>query len=648
MSTGNLSKEKAHIQVENIGGITSSTVTFEPGVTVLSGRNATNRTSMLQAIMGVLGSDEVSLKADADEGLIELQLDQERFTRYLTRQNGTVSFEGNPFLSDSTAADCFAFLLEDNPARRAVRRGEDLREVIMEPVDTEAIEAEITRLQNELREIDRKIDRTDELESRAEVLTTKKAELESQLEEQRETLRAKKDEFEAADADLDESKSQKARRESTLNELQAVRSSLENVRHELASERESLEALRNERSGINSELTDIPDAPTEELAELEAQIEQLQERKLSVEETLTQLQNIIQFNSEMIEEGELELHKTVSDAGDGSGQSVTDQIVSDTTVCWTCGSEVGTDAIRETIDDLRELHRTKVSERDTVVDELSELKQRRNELENQKQHRERLQERLDEIDAEIANREAAIDELEARKADRGAEVQALEDEVEELEDEYTELLELHKEINRREVEIESIKDELEQVEDELREVQQDLETFEGLEETRAELRSELDAARTRVKRLEQTAVESFNENMQTILDLLGYQNLERIWIERTETEVREGRKKVTRGRLELHVIRSTDDGTVYEDTIDHLSESEREVTGLVFALAGYLVHDLHETAPFMLLDSLEALDSERIAMLIDYFSDHAPHIVVALLPEDTVALPEEYQRVTEI
>jgi len=29
-----------------------------------------------------------------------------------------------------------------------------------------------------------------------------------------------------------------------------------------------------------------------------------------------------------------------------------------------------------------------------------------------------------------------------------------------------------------------------------------------------------------------------------------------------------------------------------------LSESEREVTGLVFALAGYLVHDVHETVPF--------------------------------------------------
>jgi len=87
---------------------------------------------------------------------------------------------------------------------------------------------------------------------------------------------------------------------------------------------------------------------------------------------------------------------------------------------------------------------------------------------------------------------------------------------------------------------------------------------------------------------------------------------------------------------------------VYEDTVSHLSESEREVTGLVFALAGYLVHDVYEAVPFMLLDSLEAIDAERIAALVEYFADYVPYLVVALLPEDAQALPAEYDRVTDI
>jgi hypothetical protein len=136
--------------------------------------------------------------------------------------------------------------------------------------------------------------------------------------------------------------------------------------------------------------------------------------------------------------------------------------------------------------------------------------------------------------------------------------------------------------------------------------------------------------------------------METLLDVLQYENLERIWIERTERTVRDGRRKVQRGSFDLHVVRSTDDGTTYEDTVDHLSESEREVTGLVFALAGYLVHDVHEVVPFVLLDSLEAIDSERIAHLVSYFEEYVSYLVVALLPEDARALDDEYRRITEI
>jgi hypothetical protein len=96
------------------------------------------------------------------------------------------------------------------------------------------------------------------------------------------------------------------------------------------------------------------------------------------------------------------------------------------------------------------------------------------------------------------------------------------------------------------------------------------------------------------------------------------------------------------------VIRTTASGTAYEDTVEHLSESEREVTGLIFALAGYLVHDLYETVPFMLLDSLEAIDSNRIAALISYFSEFVEYLVVALLPEDAQSIDDEYARITDI
>lgn len=44
---------------------------------------------------------------------------------------------------------------------------------------------------------------------------------------------------------------------------------------------------------------------------------------------------------------------------------------------------------------------------------------------------------------------------------------------------------------------------------------------------------------------------------------------------------------------------------------------------MVFDLAGYLVHDLGEDVPFMLLDSLGAIDADRIASLVGYFADYS-------------------------
>ncbi|ELY73431.1 kinetochore-Ndc80 subunit SPC25, partial [Natrinema pellirubrum DSM 15624] len=153
------------VAAENIGGIDSTEVTLAPGVNVLTGRNATNRTSFLQTIMAALGSRRSSLKGDADDGRVELTFDDERYMRSLTRRNGEVVFDGDPYLDEPELADLFAFLLESNEARRAVRSGDDLREIIMRPIDTDEIEAEIDRLEAEKRDLDGRLEELAQLDN---------------------------------------------------------------------------------------------------------------------------------------------------------------------------------------------------------------------------------------------------------------------------------------------------------------------------------------------------------------------------------------------------------------------------------------------------------------------------------------------------
>jgi hypothetical protein len=163
-----------------------------------------------------------------------------------------------------------------------------------------------------------------------------------------------------------------------------------------------------------------------------------------------------------------------------------------------------------------------------------------------------------------------------------------------------------------------------------------------------DINAEIEELRRKIDLIKHDAVEQFNEHMDAVLDLLEYPNLDRIWLERVERETREGRRKITKSAFELHVVRMTESGAAYEDTVDHLSASEREVTGLVFAMAGYFTHDVHEQVPFMLLDSLVTIDSERIPTLVQYFEDYVDYLLVALLPEDAQTLPNEYERLTEI
>ena len=71
---------------------------------------------------------------------------------------------GGPlYLEHPEVADLFAFLLEKDEARRAIELDEDLRDIIMRPVDTDAIRAEINALVEDRRELDQRLDELGEL-----------------------------------------------------------------------------------------------------------------------------------------------------------------------------------------------------------------------------------------------------------------------------------------------------------------------------------------------------------------------------------------------------------------------------------------------------------------------------------------------------
>lgn len=633
---------KVEMSVQNIGGIDHTEVTFQPGVTVLAGRNATNRTSLLQGIMTALGSDNTSIKADADEAHVELTLDGKAYTRTLNRQNDSIKFEGEAYLEDATVANLFAFLLESNEARRAVVTDADLRDIIMRPVDTDEIQSEIDRLLDERRRVSNELEELQDLKGQLPKLEEEKTQLEKEIEEKKAEIEEIETEIEAQDANVEESREEQNKIETKLADLRETRSELDEVRYDLETEQESLDSLRTEKQELKQEARQLSETSTDDLEYLEKQIDRLRTKKQQLETELNDIQSVIGFNQEQLDDSTVTFGNIFEEDDDGA---VTDELIeNDTVTCWTCGSDVDTGQIETTVEKLQDVSQELVGDISELEDELDELTNQRSEIEEQQRRRQQIERRQEKLDAEIENTESQIEELSEYQDTLRDEVEAIESEVEALEsDAYEEIIGLHKEANQLEYDLGQLENDLERVEENITTIEERLDEETALQAQRDEISEEITELRTRIEQIETQAIEEFNSHMETMLEVLEYENLTRIWLERRETEVREGRRKVTKSVFDLHIVRQTDTGATFQDTVDNLSESEREVTGLIFALSGYLAHEVHQIVPFMLLDSVEAIDADRIATLIEYFEEYTEYLIVALLPEDAESVNDDYQ-----
>ena len=541
MATSEQLADSAHFSVENVGGIDRTDVEVPPGVTVLTGKNATNRTSFLRAIMCAMGSERVSLKGDADEGGVTLTLDGETFERRLSRAGDATTFDGDPYLDDPDVADLFAFLLETNDARQAAAREESLRDVIMRPVDVDAIRTEIRRLESEKGDINDELARIESRRRDLPDLERKRTTLEAEIEGKRDDLAALEDEIDDSSRNVEEGRKEQAELESRLQELRETRSELESTRRKIERQEESVSSLKDERAELEADLADLPEASADGHRDLSADIDRLRTERQELNTEINELRSLIQYNEDRLDAEDYELLQGEGAESDPRGEAVTDGLIgadAGTVVCWTCGSSVERGQIESTIDRLRSLRSEKVEELNTVKTRLENRKEEKREVERERKRRETVETKLDEIESELDRRTDRIDALNSTRESLTGDVEELESQVDSLESaDFDEILSLHKQANQLEFEIDSLESDLEDVTGEIEAIEAEVERAEELRATRSELVEQLTDQRTKIDQIEAEAVDSFNGHMESILDLLGYGNIERIWIERLEAPV---------------------------------------------------------------------------------------------------------------
>lgn len=624
------------IEVMNVGGIEGCSLSIQSGVTLLTGRNATNRTSLLQAINGVLGGTAATLKSDATDGEVILELDGNTHTRRFERTDAGTKVSGNTYETNPDLIDPFVSLLENNPARLAVKRGGDLRDIIMRPVDMEAIERRIRTLQSEREAVSDELTTVKEQAKRLPTLEEERQSLETELEsinERIETARDDATKFEANAEMAEEAEELVDRLDDRRQEVSKAEDDLELVNAEINS-------LRDQPAELRAEQEELPEVTEADLERVEDQLRTVRSEKRDLDNTIGDLSSIVDFNQSVLEDSESDSPIPTSDTTDPAAELAPSSEQEIT--CWTCGSQAKRGTIADQLENLRGVISEKQDERDNLTEQLADLADEEESIREVITTRERLSKEIKSVEAKLESKQATRETLEGEIAELNETITELEQEVaitEDLRD--NDLLETYEKISELQYERGQKQERLEAVNNEIENVES-LPDKSRLRDQLDEIRDELRRERRRIEELESKSVSQFNDHMEDVLDLLDYRNISRVWIER-KGESQNGRGESS--TFDLHVVRESETGTVYEDSVSNLSESEREVIGLVVGLAGYLVHEVYDEVPFMLLDSLEAIDSERIADLIEYFSEYVPFLVVALLPEDAAGLTDDYREI---
>ncbi|MFB1062612.1 archaea-specific SMC-related protein [Natrinema sp. H-ect4] len=600
-----MAEKTLHLELENIGGIKRKEITLTGEPTFIQGPNAANKSSLLRGLLFALGSSTVPIRSGADEARAVLSSDETQIERIARRTDNGVETSGEAWIQDPddvTLLERFAALLETNSLRSAVARNEDIEPLLKGPMNIESLEEERATKMRRKRELTTEIesvgDVDDKLEDRQRELETKRErldELESKLEE----LYDEQDDTDSDDglqelrekrADL---RSDEAESEAQIEQLETAIDRLEDRKHEISAELEEareaveetdIESLKQKRKSVRSELDDVT-------------------KRLDV------LQSVLTANREMLNS------EFTGALGRDSG------LMGEEVTCWTCGQSASIDELDETVEELTTLvkaDKRRKREHEPKIDEISEqIEQvRRSETNIQE-----LEAEEQDIEQKLASRRDSLDERQEQCQNVRERLTELDEEIADRNaDQRSEQSELTGEIEETRVEIRTIRRDIERLEEASESLRETRADVERKRDEVAQLSEEITTLTDQIENLESELRAVFNETMDELLDALEFERIERVWLD---------------GEFELVIAREVD-GRTQSDSIEHLAESEREMIGLVLALAGFVTYDVDDVTPVLALDSLGAFDAERTRRLVDYFANKTDFLVATVHPESTV------------
>jgi chromosome segregation ATPase len=607
------------LDIKNIGGIYEATAQLENGVNIVQASNFTGKSSFISALQVVMGTTNLfdsthPLTEGQNSGFVQFSAGEMSHEVTLERSPANeILREGSPVLEsdeDQTCARLFAFLDENNPIRSRVREQRDLTDVLQAPLDIEDIDGQIATLRRKRESKEEKLTTAQRAKENIPAVTDAIASLEEELE----SLRQKQKEFEAkvSDATTDNGSlsDELASRRSEASKLERRISQLQT---KISETEEQLTEKRTEKEEL-----DIPDQP-EPNAEVEDKEKRIDEIKLQV----NLLEDLYQANQRVIEEGELSLVTAVDRS-----------IVQDKFDCWLCGESTTTETVKTRLEALQDKVESLQEEQSTLESEIEKIEKRRRKFQEKKRKSVEIEEEIGDLVAQRDDAERDLTEAKERKSEVEEHITELESELERAETELSEkLTETKSEIKIKEQEIET-------QQDRLRELKNKREDIKSLNKEIDSIDAEIETLKNRKESKQRELKSEFDSAMATAIDHFapGFDG--------ARLDIKTNKQNEIES-FDLIVAR---DGR--ETTIDTLSEAEREIVGIIIAIAGYRTFDVSDRVPLILLDGVTQLAVDNLRLLCEHLSEDTEMLVTTAYPEagtfdGNVIHPENWETISD-
>ncbi|WP_281195672.1 archaea-specific SMC-related protein [Halorubrum sp. F4] len=565
------------LTIENVAGIRRGSARIDPGNNVVRATNWQGKSSFLQAIETAMGT-ATPLTEGADAGRVELETPDDAYTVELERRDGTVVTRGSGLLEDEydrIRADLYAFLDEDNAIRDAVRRGDDLADLLTKPLEFENIEERIAELRSERSSVDAELSNAEDAASRLPSVQEEVTRLDdrfAELTERRNSL-----------ADADDGDGEEAEREE-LSRLRAERSRTDRRVDRLSDAVDRIEGtlseLREERESLTVPEEDVSD-----------ELSRIRDRRESIRTDVELLRAVYSANRRVLTEGRVEL-LTDRDRG----------LLGDDVACWLCGTETDEETLREHLEALSDRISELTAERAEYDDRVEELESRRDRIRNATQRRDELDRRIGDLEAKLADRAESLESARDHRSELDERIESLEETVAERDEEVADVA---SELARVETELEERREELEDLE-------RRADKRSTLADEREALSEEIETLRNRKTEMKRRTREAFDGAIADLLD-------------RFDTSF-----ETARLTSEFELVVARDGRTA---SLDALSEGELELLGIVAALAGHEAFEVGEDVPVLLLDRLGGLSAGNLSTLVEYLDGRAEYLVFTAYPE---------------